>query len=216
MKCNVAVFGQFKLLPFFFFAVILLITSCEPTSEITSSWHEQTSEPKKFNKIAVMAIGNKVSNRALGENELQAALKSKGFNVVAALHFLPPDYQKVDTALIENALKKNGVDAVLMVRVMGVEKNTRYVPGSTFTYSYAAPYSYWGSYYYSYGYYQSPGYTVTDVHVMLETALYDLSNNKIIWVAESKAFTNEPHDFAAQYANDVADDLVKKKVIAAM
>src|SRR5215471_9173975 len=87
--------------------IALFFSACETSSELTSSWHDTSVVPGKYKKIAVMAIGNNVSHRQLGENELQSALKAKGINCVAALHFLPPDYQKVDTVLIENALKKN-------------------------------------------------------------------------------------------------------------
>jgi len=209
-------FSSLKLIAVLFFAAsFTFFSGCEPSIELTGTWHDPNAGTKKFSKIVVMAIGKNLSNRTLGEDNLVAKLKSHGFNAVGSLTFLPPDFQQLDSATIENSLKKNGVDAAITVRVVSKSESQRYVPGTTYAAGYPGYYGYWGGYYSSYGYYSSPGYTVTDVEVLLETNLYDLSNNHLLWVGQSKAFTNEPtQELAEQYAHDVVNDLVNKKIIA--
>jgi hypothetical protein len=208
-------FSSLKLIAVLFFAAsIAFISGCEPSIELTGTWHDQNAGTKKFNKIVVMAIGKNLSNRKLGEDNLVTKLNSRGFNAVGSLTFLPPDFQQLDSATIETSLKKNGVDAAITVRVVSKSESQRYVPGTTYAAGYPGYYGHWGGYYSNYGYYSSPGYTVTDVEVLLETNLYDLSDNRLLWVGQSKAFTNTPtEELAEQYAHDVVNDLVNKKVI---
>jgi hypothetical protein len=56
-----------------------------------------------------------------------------------------------------------------------------YVPGQ----AYAVPgsYSRWGSYY---GHAYSPGYVVEDEYVYIETNLYDVATEKLIWSTQSE------------------------------
>lgn len=196
--------------------VFAAISSCSPSIELTGTWHDTNSTAKKLNKIAVIAIGKNLQNRQLAENKLVEELKKKGFNAVSGLSFLPPDFQQLDTTVIGSALKKNGIDGLMSVRVVSKSESQRYVPGTTYAggYGYPGYYGHWGGYYSSYGYYSSPGYTVTDVEVLLETNLYDLANDHLLWIGQSKAFTNTATDLiVTKYAVDVVNDIVTKKII---
>jgi hypothetical protein len=196
--------------------IFAFISSCSPSIELTGTWNDQNSTGKKLNKIAVMAIGKNLSNRQLAENKLVSELTKRGFTAVSSLTFLPPDFQQLDTMAIGGALQRNNVDGLITVRVVSKSESQRYVPGTTYAggYGYPGYYGHWGGYYSSYGYYSSPGYTVTDVEVLLETNLYDLSTGHLLWIGQSKAFTGTATDLiVTKYAVDVVNDIVTKKVI---
>src|SRR5438105_2585312 len=106
------IFSSLKLIVVLFYAAsFVFISGCEPSIQLTGTWHDQTAGTKKFNKIVVMAIGKNLSNRKLGEDKLVTDLTAKSFNAVGSLTFLPPDFQQLDSTAIEAALKRNGVDA---------------------------------------------------------------------------------------------------------
>jgi len=69
---------------------------------------------------------------------------------------------------------KDGFDGVITMRLKEVEKSTEYVPGTT----YGCYYGYRG--YYGYGSY-SPGYYTENKTFMVETNLYSIRENKLLW-----------------------------------
>jgi hypothetical protein len=83
----------------------------------------------------------------------------------------------------------------MLVAIKDVKEETRYVPGSATSYS---PYGY-GGYYGHYGggmaYNYSPGYYTTDKIIYLETNLYNLATDELVWSAQSK--TTNPADFSS-------------------
>ena len=83
---------------------------------------------------------------------------------------------------------------MIVLRPRGSEKET-----TTTTNWYSAPYygGFWGSGYYGSGWgslYGTPGTTTTrtDVYVTVETMVYDLRRNKLVWAGRSK--TTNPKD----------------------
>jgi hypothetical protein len=82
------------------------------------------------------------------------------------------------------------IDAVLVSRLVKVDKTIANIPG----YSYAVPYAYYRSFYGYYGtvYRQvySPGYLREDSSVRVETNFYSATppNEELIWTATSDSF----------------------------
>ncbi|MBW2603501.1 MAG: hypothetical protein JRE28_04180 [Deltaproteobacteria bacterium] len=68
---------------------------------------------------------------------------------------------------------------------------------------------------YSYSYARDPGYSGTSITVRLETNLYDVKTEKLIWSGKSKTWNKNSKD---QIINDVIkvviDDLQKNKLIS--
>jgi hypothetical protein len=89
------------------------------------------------------------------------------------------------------------------MRLADIEKETSYVPGTTS--------GFYGGYgmYYGYGasFYSSPGYYTTDKNYFIETTVYDVRTNKLLWTGTTK--TVNPSNIK-NTINDIADLVTQK------
>jgi hypothetical protein len=104
---------------------------------------------------------------------------------------------------LNNVITKENCTHVLLMRLADIEKETSYTPGTT--------YGYYGGYgrYYGYGaaMYSTPGYYTTDKNYFIETTIYSVSPNKLLWTGTTKTVNPSKVDKAV---NDIADVIVAK------
>jgi hypothetical protein len=212
-------------------AILFILTSCTTSMELATSWKKPNVTVKTTPKIAVLAVGKNLANKQKTENEMVAELKKKGQNAIAAMDILNPGV-KYDSTTVLNILRSNNVDYVLTNAVVSKKESERYVPGETYTtpVSTSTPYSYYPSYnssfYYYYGYqtayyntttyetHTTEGYTVVDIEVLIESSLYDVNTGSMIWMAHSKAFTDQYDDYMfVDFAKIIVKDLIDKQLI---
>jgi hypothetical protein len=146
-----------------------LMASCGPTTKLEKSWTDpslKSATDIPFKKIFVMAATKDESSNRIVEDKLVAAIKNA--TAVASYTYLKPG--DTDQAAIEQKLKSEGFDGLIVMRLKNVEKSQSYVPGS----------SYGGWYGYRYG---SPGYMTTDETFTVETNIYSLKDAKLLWSA---------------------------------
>lgn len=171
---------KFRGIAFFLplFISLFLFNSCATTTT-TSVWRDSTYEGS-VKKILVMGISQKPAVKRFFEDEFVRQLRQRGTEAVAGYTVLPYG-EKIDREFIAAKAKEIGADAVLVTRPLGAKTERTYVPGQ----AYVVPGAYrrWGSYY---GYAYSPGYVVEDEYVYLETNLFDIATEKLIWSAESE------------------------------
>lgn len=154
-----------------FLSVTLIFFSCGPSTQIEKTWTDPSFTPasaKAFTKILAIGLLNDESTRRIAEDKMVAQMKN--VTAVQSYSYL----QAGDTArnVVEERLKKDGFDGVVIMRLANVEKSTSYVPGTT----------YYGWYGYRYGgAYGSPGYYQEDKTYYIETNLYSLESNKLLW-----------------------------------
>ena len=165
----------------FLFPVIIalfLVSACATTAKM-NVWKDQTYEgPVK--KVLVMGLSQKKGIQLFFENEFGRQLRERGSDAVAGNTILPYE-QAMDKDFIVTKAKESGADTVLVARSLGREMQRTYVSGP----AYGVPgyYYRWGSYY---GNAYSPGYVVEDEYVYVETNLYDIATEKLIWSAQSQ------------------------------
>jgi len=163
------------------FAVLItffLLNACA-TTVTTNVWRDQTyGGPVK--KILIMGISQKKGVQRFFEDEFVRQLRQRGTAGVAGYTILPYD-EKIDKDFIAAKAREAGADTVLVARPLGRQTQRSYMPGQV----YAVPgsYSRWGSYY---GQAYSPGYVVEDEYVYIETNLYDIATDNLIWSAQSE------------------------------
>ena len=79
-----------------------------------------------------------------------------------------------------------GIVGVVVLRAAGAKKEVSYSPAY-----WSAPYygSFWGGGYYGYGWNSvyDPGYLRTDTIVRVETLVYDLKADKLLWAGMSES-----------------------------
>jgi len=188
------------------FSLVFLIVSCAGT-ELT---HKQVNEAyigKPVSNILVIAItGNEDSRRSF-ERNFVAQLKSVGVVAISSEEAIPmpPDLELKKEAIL-NAINQFENEAVIITRLINEETKEAYTRGG---YAYRDFYGY-----YSY-YAHAPGYSSTSTTLQLETNLYDVKTEELIWSGRSKTWSN---DSKGQIINDVIkvviNDLKNDKLIS--
>jgi hypothetical protein len=180
----------------------LLMVSCAST-KFTGTWVDENYSGGPIKSIMVVGVAENPRNRKIFEAAMAKQFEQNGVNAVPSEVALGGQEINKDN-LIEAATKEN-VEAVLVTRVVGVDKEQVYYPPTVYTVP--DPYYYrWDTYYpRMYDYVDSPGYMATYEYVNLETNVYDLTERKLIWSAASETF--DPTN-----VNKVVEELAKKLV----
>lgn len=190
-----------KILPVFL--TITFFAACGPSTKIVKSWHEPNASVniKTIKKVLVIGLVKDASARRIVEDKLVSMMKVHG---VKSYDYLTDELTGENNKLNEK-LKSDSFDGVLIMRLVDVEKETTYVPGST---GYPGYYgSYYGYYRYAAPSYYNPGYYQTDKNYMVETAVYSVTPDKLIWSATTKTVNPENFDRAIE---EIATAVVEK------
>jgi hypothetical protein len=157
------------------FLIALLIGSCT-TAHIEQSWRDPavTVDVSRLNKVLVVAMMNNEANRRSTEDKLSSLLKGKG---VPSYNYLTKDVTKDGEDRIREKVRDQGFDGVVIMRLADVEKDRTYVPGR-----YPVYYGrFWGYYWNAWNAFYDPGYYKTTKTYTVETNVYSLKQDKLIW-----------------------------------
>ncbi len=194
----------------FGFLIAMFITGCA-TTRLTSAWKDPSykGQPRK---ILVIGVAKKPANKRLFEDEFVRQLKANGTDAVAS-YTIMPDENQGDNALIAVKMQEQGADAVLISRLTSKKTVDTYIPGST-TYS-PASYGNWRDYYgYGLRVTSTPGYVAEDEYALMETNLYDVGNNNLIWSALSETeIQNSDQDSIKSYIGVMVKAMAGKKLL---
>ena len=215
--------------------VLLLIASCSPQIMLTSSWTNRQAKVKSAPLIMVMVLGKANSKtRQDVENKMVALLKKDGYKAVPASDLFPPGVVKHDSSELVNTLRKNNIDLFLTSAVISRTENERFIPGAiqgsdivvpgggivTPDYAYNSIYFGYNNYYNYSNSYQTieapptPGTTVTDVHIVIESNLYEVATPELIWHGLSTSYTKEPTTGEINiFSKKVIDDIRKNNLL---
>jgi len=174
----------FKCATFAIFASFLFF-SCA-TTKITETWKDDGYRGAPFSDLFVIGVAKEEKTRRSFENKFVEKLKAAGIQAVASSSVMESD-QKIEKAAILAAIEKLDIDAVLVTRLISLTEEEIRSPSTS---EYGRPDDYHGRYYgdYStaYGSTRQPAHYTTSVRVGLETKLYDVKTEKLIWAANSK------------------------------
>ena len=193
----------------YLFSFVFLIISCAGT-ELTHKQVNEAYKGKPVSDILVIAItGNEDSRRSF-ERKFVSQLKSVGVEAISSEDAIPmPADLKLKKETILNAVNQFENDAVIITHLIDKEEKEVYTRGDQ------AHRGYYGFYYSRFSYSRDPSYSSTSKTVRLETNLYDVKTEKLIWSGQSKTWSK---DSKYQIINDVikvvVDDLQKNKLIS--
>lgn len=161
-----------------FILLTVIVSSCSST-KIVSSWKDPEASSEDFEKVMIAVLSTNEANRRLAEDRLVS--KSEGGLLPSYRYFNDSKIIK-DEGQAKAILQENDFDGVMTLRLLEIQEEENYVPGSGYNPSYAS-YGYWG-YHTAYwdGYYE-PGYYVTDKKYIVETSIFSLDENKLVWSA---------------------------------
>jgi hypothetical protein len=179
------VMKQFK-----YFAIIFLVSvllSACATTQIKSVWKDP-SYLARPQRVMVIAVVKEPIYRRIIEDEFVLQFKLRGVDAIPSYTTLP-DKKQNDQAAIEKMVKQSGVDSVLITRTVSKRSVRVYYPA---TVSYR-PYYYgkWPDYYREgYEMINSPGYVTKYEYVLMETNLYDVKIDNLVWAATTETGVN--------------------------
>ena len=185
----------------------ILTAASGKSFKIVTSWLNPHYEGQKFHKVLVIGVAQDTEVRADFEDKMALQIARPGMETIPGNQILlrPDPQAKPDFDYLRAQIGSNHIDAVVVSRLLRVDKKVTSVPSST----YVAPFPY---YYSFYGYLGAvypvvydPGYTREDTTVTVETNVYATGkpDGELVWTGVSDSFNPKS-------AKKVADGLVKE------
>ena len=189
-----------------FIAVVFVLFSCGSSTKVIKTWQEPGASVTLDNVKKALVVGfvkNETSRRIV-EDQLVKRLNGKG---VQSYTIFKENIANLDESEIDARVKQDGFDYILFTRLANVEKETTYVPGS-------ANMGYYGGYgrYYRYAapIYYDPGYYQENKNYFIETAVYSVADNKLLWTGTTKTVNPSKLDVTINEIADAVSDKMKK------
>jgi hypothetical protein len=180
-----------------------LSVSLAAKTKFSSVWQSPDAATISFagKKVAALVIDKDDSLRVAGEEALVRELNARGMNGVASYRMMPKELAR-DPVQAKTWYEKAGVEGVVAFRVVNDDRRRTYVP-ATWTSTYYT--SLWGYYGYGWGAVYDPGYVRDQRIVSLETLIFSVPKNTLVWAGLSE--TENPKD-----GQRVVTEVVKEAV----
>jgi hypothetical protein len=190
------------------FLLLLALTSASGRSiKMVTSWFNPHYEGQVFHKVLVIGITQDLPVRADFEDAMAAQLARPDMQTIPGNQILlrPDPKAKLDLNYLREQIRAYQIDAVVVSRLLKVDKKVTVVPSSTYVVPFPYYYSFYGYLGAVYPVVYDPGYTRTDTTVRVETNVYATSkpDGDLVWTGISDSF--DPKS-----AKKVADGLVKE------
>jgi hypothetical protein len=190
--------------------------ACAATS-FNSTWRAPDAQHLSFKgkKVMALVMSQDESVRYGAEDTLAQEITRLGAVGISAYGLVPKELQQ-DKVKAKEFIEKAGVVGVVSMRVVGNDKELSSTPGGVY---WGAPYysSFWGGggyYGYAWGAVYSPGYLRTDTIISVETLVYSLEQDKLVWAGRSD--TTNPSKvgpFVKELTAKVVAELKKQKLV---
>jgi hypothetical protein len=195
--------GHHRLVVVLLIVVAALGATVAAKTKFSSVWKAPDAATISFagKKVAALVIDKDDSLRVAGEEALVRELDARGMKGVASYRMMPKELAQ-DPAQAKIWFEKAGIEGVVAFRVVSDDRRKTIVP-STWTTAYYS--TLWGYYGYSYGAVFTPGYTRNERIVSLETLIFSVPKNALMWAGLST--TENPKD-----GQKVVTEVVKEAV----
>lgn len=195
----------------------LTIAACSSTS-FNTTWRSPDAQPIQVqpgDKILAMVVSPNESTRRGAEAALAAELSKGGDAVGIPAYSVIPDDAVRDQSKAKPYIEKSGAQYAVIMRATGKDKE---LSGSAGMYGPG-----WGGYggfyggFYGYGWggaYGS-GYLRTDTIVHVETLVYDLTSDKMIWAGQSSTMNpSKAESMIKELVDEAGKEMRKQGLIA--
>ena len=188
---------------------MLSFDGCASTT-ITSVWSDEHYKQTPIQSILVIGVAENMHNRNIFESAVVAELEKNGVKAMASAKVLGDQEIKKDNIL--SAAEQTKMQVVLVTRLVGTKEEKIYRPPTYYGVSHSY-YNSWGSYYpHMYDY--SPGYMETYINVLLETSIFDVKEQQLIWSAASETFApTDVNKEIKKLAQVLVSKMKKSKII---
>jgi hypothetical protein len=172
---------------FLVLAAAAVLTACA-SNDFVASWRAPDAQPLEVAgaKVAAVVMVNNEASRRVAEDKLAREITARGA-VGVPMYVLYPDAQPSNEPQARSALEQAGVLGVVVMRPLSIDKE---VVSTQLSYSAPMYRGYWGAYYGAgwgtpWGVTQT-GEIRTNTVVQVETLVYSLRQNKLVWGGQSQ------------------------------
>lgn len=189
---------------------LLTVLACAATvvaarPKFTSVWKTPAAREVSFagKKVAALVISQDESLRVSGEEAMTRELTARGMEGIASYRIVPKE-ELTDPAKARGWYERAGVEGIVALRPVSREKVQGYNPGTFATPMYGTLWDYYG---YGWGSVYIPGSTRLDTVVVVETTIYSVPRNTLLWAGVSE--TKNPKQLG-KFVEDLAKETVKE------
>ncbi len=189
------------------FLVVLAVGTAAvvQAAKFTSVWKAPDITTIGFagKKVAALVITKDEGLRQSAEEALVRQLDAIGVQGEASYRLAPREVMQ-DKDKARAWFAKVGVEGVVALRLVSADKVTTYSPATWSTGYYG---SLWGYYGYSWGVAYDPGYTREETKVIVETLIFSVPKDKLLWAGVSE--TSNPKNTDV-FMKDLVTRIVKE------
>jgi len=212
----------------------MILAGCSPSSELQVAWKTGEYAPKQFSNIGIVALFKSNEARIDVENGVADALRAKGIHATTTWDIWPfannkeivdkmgYDQEKIKE-VIQQKVAEQKMDALMFITLFDAFKEERYVPGKSVSVGVVGfspgmypiyGYPYYGYYGYAYNVMTTPGYYVDASTYFVESNLYDISTEQLIWTGQtSTQIQSSPETEAAKLGRILVKGMIQGKVL---
>ena len=175
------------------------------TTHFKSTWRDPAAQPitLRGQKVAAFMLSQNESMRRSGEDILARELTARGVHGIAGYQ-LTGGQPIQDSEVLRRKLAEAGLDGAVIIRVVDRRQEVNYIPGGPY---YGSMYGYWD---YGWAMAARPGYMETDTIVSVETLVYALRQDKLLWGGVSETIDPRNLDSFIKDVVKAAGDEMKK------
>jgi len=203
---------------FLIFMIGLIFVACSTPKESTGVWiNKDKIQGKSFTKIFIVVMSADPEARSTVENDLARIATSRGHQVVKSIDVITTNLKdpKMPTKdEVVAKVKESGCDGVFVAALLKKEESVGYTAGTT-AYS-IQPYQTYYTGYYTYWYpsVSTASYYDHEKTYVMQSNLYDVASEEIMWSVQSKVFSPETiKKFSQAYTSALVKQLEKEKLI---
>jgi hypothetical protein len=180
------------------------------TTSFKSTWRNPTAGPITLQgqKVAALVMTSNETMRRDGEDALARELAARGVRGFPGYQ-LTGGKEVKDSEVLRKKLGEMGIDGAVVMRVIDTREEVNYIPGGPM---YGSMWGYWD---YGWAMMSSPGYLTTDTIVSVETLVYSLRDDKLLWGGVSQTIDPSNLDsFIKEIAKGASQEMKNAGVIA--
>lgn len=192
--------------------IALFFSSCS-SSKLLSSRTNSSYDQTLIAPVLVVGIAKNETKRRIYEDTFVDSLNLTNTKAIASYTASKQSIEPTQSAL-QKVIDKTGAKTILITHMVGSNEKDFYVPSNRIIGTNSYSQGLYGYYPFIHGYVYSSGSYVNTTKVMLETSLYNVVTEELIWTARSESI--DPV-MTRKYYQELIDlflgDLASKKLL---
>jgi len=194
-------------------AAILLLGTCAARTKLGDSWKDPDYAAGPIKKVLVVGISSTERGRETFENQFMTTFRNAGIAAEAS-HTLIPGVEKLTKEIVDAAIEGKGFDSVIVTRMVDLDLNYDRSPGGYNAYPIGFYNSFYGYYGQAWSVVRAPDSVEYKEVYSLETNIYEISSDKLIWTVQSQAVKKESaYEAIKKFTGKILKRLKKDKII---